>query len=147
MAAVTHKDCRKRLDQHPDSRNAYAALALGGWLVWQDFNSPVPWVKVREAIERLSFPEPVVHVEGTEVAYLRKQAALPSPRTNGAHSGPVNLWASHPAQPGGAGHGARRPRRSRAAVAPDTGRMPRRHRGIQAFEWIHRETVKSITLG
>ena len=31
---------------------AYDALAPGGWLVWHDFNSPVPWVKVREAIEQ-----------------------------------------------------------------------------------------------
>ena len=61
-----------------DSRKAYDALAPGGWLVWHDFNSPVPWVKVREAIERLGFAEPVVHVEGTEVAFLRKQAPVPS---------------------------------------------------------------------
>ena len=34
-----------------DSRKAYDALAPGGWLVWHDFDSPVPWVKVREAVE------------------------------------------------------------------------------------------------
>ena len=47
-------------------------MAPGGWLVWHDFNSPVAWVKVREAIERAEFAEVVVHVEGTEVAFLRK---------------------------------------------------------------------------
>ena len=57
-----------------DSRKAYEALAPGGWLVWHDFDSPVPWVRVREAIERLGFAEPVMHVAGTEVAFLRKQA-------------------------------------------------------------------------
>ncbi|WP_165235882.1 class I SAM-dependent methyltransferase, partial [Aquisphaera insulae] len=29
-----------------DSRKAYDALAPGGWLVWHDFGSPVPWVEV-----------------------------------------------------------------------------------------------------
>ena len=47
-------------------------LAPGGWLVWHDFNSPVPWVQVREAVERIGFSEEVVHVQGTEVAFLRK---------------------------------------------------------------------------
>jgi hypothetical protein len=55
-----------------DSRKACEALAPGGWLVWHDFGSTVPWVKVREAIERIGFAEAVVHVEGTEVAFLRK---------------------------------------------------------------------------
>ena len=32
----------------------------------------VPWVQVREAVERIGLSEEVVHVEGTEVAYLRK---------------------------------------------------------------------------
>ena len=62
-----------------DSRKAYNALLPSGWLVWHDFNSSTPWVKVREAIERLGFAEPVVHIEGTEVALLRKQAPLPAP--------------------------------------------------------------------
>ncbi len=44
----------------------------GGWLVWHDFGSAVPWVKVREAVEQLGFSKTVVHVEGTEVAVLRK---------------------------------------------------------------------------
>ena len=73
-----------------DSRKAYDALAAGGWLVWHDFNSPVPWVKVREAIERLGFAEPVFHVEGTQVAFLRKQAPLPGP-AGVPHSGPVRV--------------------------------------------------------
>ena len=55
-----------------DSRKVYEALAPGGWMVWHDFDSPVPWVKVREAIERSGFSEPVVHVQGTEVAFLQK---------------------------------------------------------------------------
>ena len=59
-----------------DSSKTYEALAPGGWMVWHDFDSPVPWVKVREAIERAGFAEPVVHVEGTEVAFLRKQGTL-----------------------------------------------------------------------
>ena len=80
-----------------DSRKAYDALAPGGWLVWHDFNSPVPWVKVREAIERLGFAEPVVHVEGTQVAFLRKQAPLPAPRVEVPHAGPVRVaWEGDP---------------------------------------------------
>ena len=53
-----------------DSRKTYNILSPGGLIVWHDFNSPVPWVKVREAIEQMKFDEPVVHVEGTEVAFL-----------------------------------------------------------------------------
>lgn len=55
-----------------DTRQAYDALAPGGWLVWHDFGSPHPWIEVREAIERAGLPEPVHHVAGTEVAFLRK---------------------------------------------------------------------------
>ena len=80
-----------------DSRKAYDALTRGGWLVWHDFNSPVPWVKVREAIERLGFAEPVVHVDGTQVAFLRKQAPLPALRIALASSGPVRVaWEGDP---------------------------------------------------
>src|SRR5262245_41807913 len=68
-----------------DSRKTYNALAPGGWLVWHDYNSAVPWVKVREAIERIGFAEPVVHVEGTEVAFLRKGAPGPRYRRRGLH--------------------------------------------------------------
>jgi len=61
-----------------DSRRAYDALVPGAWLVWHDFDSPVPWVKVREAIDQLGFAEPVVRVEGTKVACLRKGVAGPA---------------------------------------------------------------------
>ena len=56
-----------------DSRKPYDVLP-GGWLVWHDFNSTVPWVQVREAIEQIGLEEAATHVEGTEVAFLRKQA-------------------------------------------------------------------------
>jgi hypothetical protein len=55
-----------------DSRKAYEALAPGGWLVWHDFGSKVPWVKAREAVGKCAFEEGAIHVEGTEVAFLRK---------------------------------------------------------------------------
>lgn len=55
-----------------DSRAAYEALAPGGWLVWHDVGHPIAWVEVREAIEQAGFPEVVEHVEGTMVAFLRK---------------------------------------------------------------------------
>jgi glycosyltransferase involved in cell wall biosynthesis len=55
-----------------DSRKAHEALAAGGWLVWHDFGSAVPWVKVKEAVGSIGFAEAVIHVEGTEVAFLRK---------------------------------------------------------------------------
>jgi len=61
-----------------DSRKAYDVLVPGGWLVWHDFGSPVPWVKVREAIEQIGFVEPVVRIEGTEMAFLRKGQSLPA---------------------------------------------------------------------
>ena len=84
-----------------DSRKVYEALTPGGWLVWHDFNSPVPQVKVREAIENTGFVEPVVHVEGTEVAFLRKgdrEGALTGgrrPAARDAQAGP----APHPPTP------------------------------------------------
>ena len=56
----------------------------GGCLVWHDFNSPVPWVKVREAIERLRLPDPVIHVGGTEGGVPAQAAPLPAPRMPGA---------------------------------------------------------------
>ncbi len=55
-----------------DSRKAYAALRPGGCLAWHDFGSPVPWVRVREAVEAADFPEPVYHVAGTRVAFLNQ---------------------------------------------------------------------------
>ncbi len=80
-----------------DTRKAYGALAPGGWLLWHDFNSATPWVKVREAIEQIGFQESVVHVEGTEVAFVRKQAPLPPPQPTQPHSGPVRVaWEGDP---------------------------------------------------
>jgi hypothetical protein len=60
-------DLSEELHQAPG--RSVDVLAPGGWLVWNDFNSPVPWVKVREAIERIGFAEQVVHIAGTEVAF------------------------------------------------------------------------------
>ncbi|MBI5155801.1 ATP-binding cassette domain-containing protein [Candidatus Peregrinibacteria bacterium] len=57
-----------------DSRSAYKALRSGGCIVWHDFNSPAPWVKVREALEAACFPEKIHFVAGTQVAYLHKAA-------------------------------------------------------------------------
>jgi glycosyltransferase involved in cell wall biosynthesis len=74
-----------------DTRRAYDALAPGGWLVWHDFGSPVPWVRVREAIERVGFSEPVVHVEGTQVAFLRKRAPLPAPQARRLARRPIRV--------------------------------------------------------
>jgi hypothetical protein len=53
----------------------------------QGIHSPVPWVKVREAIESLGFNEPVAHIEGTEVAFLRKQAGQAETSTGNAGNG------------------------------------------------------------
>ncbi|QEH37741.1 SPBc2 prophage-derived glycosyltransferase SunS [Aquisphaera giovannonii] len=74
-----------------DSRKAYDALAPGGWLVWHDFGSPVPWVEVRQAVEAIGFDEPVIHIEGTEVAFLRKQAAGGVTGPAPVHEGPVRV--------------------------------------------------------
>ncbi len=94
-----------------DSRKVYEALAPGGWLVWHDFNSPVPWVKVRAAIEGVGFTEPVVHVEGTEVAFLRKQEASPGTRGAGTFSGGsgVRVAGAESATPQDNGLGSRAP--------------------------------------
>ncbi len=77
-----------------DSRKTYDVLVPGGWMVWHDFDSPVAWVKVREAIERLGFAEPVVHVEGTEVAFLRKglARAIGESETREGKAGTVKSW-------------------------------------------------------
>jgi predicted O-methyltransferase YrrM len=56
-----------------DTRNAYRALSSGGCLVWHDFDSPVPWVEVKRAVERAGLPEAVYHVVGTQVAFLMKK--------------------------------------------------------------------------
>jgi glycosyltransferase involved in cell wall biosynthesis/tetratricopeptide (TPR) repeat protein len=76
-----------------DTRRAYEAIRPGGWLVWHDFGSRVPWVRVREAIDQLALPDPVIHVAGTEVAFLRKRAPLPAPRSECAARRPVRvIW-------------------------------------------------------
>jgi glycosyltransferase involved in cell wall biosynthesis len=62
-----------------DSRRAYQALTPGGWLVWHHFGSPVPTVQVQAAIERLGLSEPVIHIAGTEVAFVRKHTTIPAP--------------------------------------------------------------------
>lgn len=75
-----------------DTRNVYDVLAPGGWLVWHDFDSPHAWIRVREAIERLGLAEPVYHVAGTEVAFLRKNGPGPNPlHRTAASSAPVRL--------------------------------------------------------
>jgi predicted O-methyltransferase YrrM len=58
-----------------DSLGVYAILSPGGIIVWHDFNSPTPWVEVRQALEQTPFAEAIEHVEGTEVAFLRKALA------------------------------------------------------------------------
>jgi glycosyltransferase involved in cell wall biosynthesis/predicted O-methyltransferase YrrM len=58
-----------------DSSNVYEILRPGGLMVWHDFTSPAAWVEVRRALERLRFAEPIVHVAGTTVAFLRKAEA------------------------------------------------------------------------
>ena len=60
-----------------DTVKVYEVLRPGGYLVWHDFTSPVDWVEVRQALDRLRFREPVVDVAGTSVAFLRK-AAVPA---------------------------------------------------------------------
>ena len=57
-----------------DSRKVYEALALGGCMVWHDFNSVTPWVEVRQALEQMPFASEIHVVEGTEVAYLHKSS-------------------------------------------------------------------------
>lgn len=58
-----------------DSRRVYDNLAPGGVIVWHDFNSPTPWVEVRQALEQLPFSEALEHVEGSQIAFLRKTGA------------------------------------------------------------------------
>ena len=74
-----------------DTTGAYAALAPGGYLVWHDFDSPVPWIQVREGIERLGLAETVTHVIGTEVAFLRKQGPGFEPHATPLRSEPLRL--------------------------------------------------------
>src|SRR5260370_41453276 len=72
-----------------DSLKVYQALRPGGYMVWHDFGSPTPWAQVRQALEQTAFAEPIYHVAGTEVAFLRKLEAVPltvAPAMNG-HAG------------------------------------------------------------
>ncbi len=55
-----------------DTRNAYRALRPGGWLVWHDAGSAVPWVEVDAALIQAGLPEPIWRVAGTHVAFLHK---------------------------------------------------------------------------
>jgi glycosyltransferase involved in cell wall biosynthesis/SAM-dependent methyltransferase len=57
-----------------DSLRVYDVLRPGGYLVWHDFGSTTPWVEVHQALEHLPFAEAIVHVEGTQVAFLRKES-------------------------------------------------------------------------
>ena len=89
---LTWSDPQQRVEHAlNNTRRAYEAIRPGDCLVWHDFNSPVPWVKVREAIERSGLPDPVIHVGEIEVAFLRKQAPLPTPRAQPALSRPVRV--------------------------------------------------------
>ena len=74
-----------------DTTGAYAALAPGGYLVWHDFASPVPWIQVREGIERLGLAETVTHIVGTEVAFLRKQGPGFDPSAPRVRAEPLRL--------------------------------------------------------
>jgi glycosyltransferase involved in cell wall biosynthesis/predicted Zn-dependent protease/predicted O-methyltransferase YrrM len=58
-----------------DTLNVYRELSPGGCIVWHDFNSKTEWVQVRQALEQARLPEPIFHVEGTEVAFLLKQGS------------------------------------------------------------------------
>jgi glycosyltransferase involved in cell wall biosynthesis len=62
-----------------DTLKTYGQLAPGGCLVWHDFDSPVEWVEVRQALEGIDFAEPVYHVAGTQVAFLHKLAGSRPP--------------------------------------------------------------------
>jgi hypothetical protein len=57
-----------------DTLKIYRELSPSGCITWHDFNSLVPWVEVRKALERLDFAETVYHVIGTQVAFLDRQA-------------------------------------------------------------------------
>jgi predicted O-methyltransferase YrrM len=60
-----------------DSLKVYRAMRPGGYVVWHDFGSATPWVEVRQALAQVPFPEPIYHVAGTEVAFLRKGQPVP----------------------------------------------------------------------
>jgi glycosyltransferase involved in cell wall biosynthesis/cytochrome c-type biogenesis protein CcmH/NrfG len=56
-----------------DTRKVYDALRPGGCIIWQHYGSAAGGVEVRQGVEQAALPEPVQHVEGTEVAFLVKQ--------------------------------------------------------------------------
>jgi glycosyltransferase involved in cell wall biosynthesis len=74
-----------------DTRGAYAALAPGGYLVWHDFASTLPWIKVREAVEQLGLREIVAHVAGSGVAFLRKCEPRSNVKVDPGSSQPLRL--------------------------------------------------------
>ncbi len=85
-----------------DSRKAYDVLVPGGRLVWHDFGSPVPWVRVRQAVEQIGFAEDVAHVEGTEVAFLQKAEPDTEKQSEDEHGALKSRGSSGP-------HGASEP--------------------------------------
>src|SRR5262249_10029216 len=69
-----------------DTQKVYAALREGGVIIWHDFDSPTPWVHVRQALAQANLPETILHVAGSQVAFLFKQpqpAALPEKESRG----------------------------------------------------------------
>jgi glycosyltransferase involved in cell wall biosynthesis/Flp pilus assembly protein TadD len=70
-----------------DTRNAYRALRPGGFLVWHDVGSTVPWVEVDAALARAGLPEVIEHVAGAGVAFLRK-----SPEGRLSEKPPLVRW-------------------------------------------------------
>jgi hypothetical protein len=51
-------------------------------------------VKVGEATERVGFTEPVVHVEGTKVAFLRKRDSEPGADDSGIAPDQSFIWVA-----------------------------------------------------
>ena len=83
-----------------DTLKAYGQLVPGGCLVWHDFESPVAWVEVRQALEQIDFAETIHHVVGTAVAFLHRQAGARLPTLNSAAAQP-GLAAAPVIAPGG----------------------------------------------
>jgi len=52
--------------------------------VWHDYDSPVPWVEVKQALERLTFGETLQARAGTQVAFLFKAHQPDALASNGA---------------------------------------------------------------
>jgi glycosyltransferase involved in cell wall biosynthesis/predicted Zn-dependent protease len=84
-----------------DTLGAYRQLRPGGWLVWHDFGSPVPWIEVRQAVAEIGFAETVTQVAGTGVAFLQKSSPA------GAHGNGAAVSQPQPARvPAVAANGA-----------------------------------------